>query len=169
MKFFVLLSLKFALVQSKTLMAVFWLPAKNSSVPKTDVKNPTWMTLTIIVQLCWLQSILISVYVCFNSLSLSWLLCPGNAQMCSMGKLCFKSHSNSDLDKQREQNNIIEKELNKLNKEYKKTHRLLLLGAGRDWTFWWFFVLKSYFWPENTDIQWPIKFRPPFWTFNCSF
>jgi len=47
-----------------------------------------------------------------------------------MGKLCFKSHSNSDLDKQREQNNIIEKELNKLNKEYKKTHRLLLLGAG---------------------------------------
>ena len=55
---------------------------------------------------------------------------PGNAQMCSMGKLCFKSPSNSDLDKQREQNNIIEKELNKLNKEYKKTHRLLLLGAG---------------------------------------
>ena len=50
--------------------------------------------------------------------------------MCSMGKLCFKSPSNSDLDKQREQNNIIEKELNKLNKEYKKTHRLLLLGAG---------------------------------------
>lgn len=47
-----------------------------------------------------------------------------------MGSMCFKSPSNSDLDKQREQNNIIEKELNKLNKEYKKTHRLLLLGAG---------------------------------------
>ena len=72
-------------------------------------------------------------------------LCPGNAQMCSMGKLCFKSHSNSDLDKQREQNNIIEKELNKLNKEYKKTHRLLLLGAGRDGHIDEFFLSKTSF------------------------
>ena len=51
--------------------------------------------------------------------------------MCSRG--CFPalcSPLDEDVRKQKEESERIEKDLKRHNKEYKKTHRLLLLGAG---------------------------------------
>ena len=51
--------------------------------------------------------------------------------MCSRG--CFPalcSPLDEDVRRQKEESERIEKDLKRHNKEYKKTHRLLLLGAG---------------------------------------
>ena len=47
--------------------------------------------------------------------------------LCSMG--CFREEDD-DIKRQNLVNRAIEKDLAKHNKDYKKTHRLLLLGAG---------------------------------------